>query len=63
MSTKITVAGFISDPLFHKARVIAQKIEQGHKNVRVESLEFFETQWEQFLKKTANTLKGSFYNH
>jgi len=43
MSTKITVAGFISDPLFHKARIIAQKIEQSHKNVKVESLEFFET--------------------
>ena len=43
MSTKITVAGIINDPHFHKARTIALKIEQSYKNVRVECLQFFET--------------------
>lgn len=26
-------------------------------------MQFFETQWEDFLKKTANSLKGVFYQH
>lgn len=26
-------------------------------------MEFFETQWEQYLKKTANTHKGVYYEH
>ena len=26
-------------------------------------MEFFETQWQQYLKKTANTHKGVFYEH
>ena len=63
MSTKITVAGIIDCPQFHKAKAIALNIEHGHKNVRVECLQFFETQWEQFLKRTANMLQGNFYNH
>ena len=31
--------------------------------VKGECLQFFETQWEEFMKKTAFTLKGVFYQH
>ena len=60
---KITVAGKISDPFFHKCMVCLRYLKQENKHVSVECLQFFETQWEEFLKKTANTNKGVFYNH
>jgi len=35
--------------------------EQYYGIVTIECMQFFETQWEDFLKKTANSLKGVFY--
>jgi cyclophilin family peptidyl-prolyl cis-trans isomerase len=64
MSTKVTVAGRINDPQFHKAVTIARCLEQEHPHaIRADCHQFFETQWSQFLKKTSNQLKGVFYNH
>jgi hypothetical protein len=43
---------------------VASKLEETHYGeVHVEFLQFFETQWEEYLKKTANKLKGVFYSH
>jgi hypothetical protein len=61
----ITVAGMISDPKFHRSRAIAMALYEAHSEEIACPIimEFFETQWEQFLKKTANTYKGVFYEH
>jgi len=59
---KITVAGRIDDPSFHRCAMMAQKLEEDHYGeITSEILSFFETQWEEHLKKVANKLKGVFY--
>ena len=64
MSAKITVAGQLNDPMFHKSMQIARQLEQLHpETISVECLQFFETQWLIYLKKIANELKGVFYEH
>ena len=64
MSFKLTVAGQINDPMFHKSKDIACQLEQQHpERVQVTVLQFFETQWILYLKKIANELKGVFYSH
>jgi cyclophilin family peptidyl-prolyl cis-trans isomerase len=64
MATIITVAGKINDLYFQKASNIAYALEAKHPaEIKVECLQFFETQWDQFIKKTANDLKGVFYEH
>lgn len=61
---KITVAGKITDAHFHKCVAAARYLERENPGtVTAECLQFFETQWEEFLKKTANKLKGVFYQH
>jgi cyclophilin family peptidyl-prolyl cis-trans isomerase len=63
-SVKITVAGRLNDPNFHKCWRVAQKLEEDfYGEVTIECLYFFETQWEEYLKKTANRLKDAFYLH
>ena len=63
-SVKITVAGKINDPAFHKCVAAVRFLEKEHPGlVQAECLQFFETQWEEFMKKTAFTLKGVFYQH
>lgn len=63
-SVKITVAGKITDAQFHKCVAAARYLEKENPGkVTAECLQFFETQWEEFLKKTANRLKGVFYQH
>lgn len=60
----ITVAGKISDPKFQRSRAIATSLAAKHADrVQISVMEFFETQWDQFVKKTANRLKGVFYEH
>ena len=59
---KVTVAGMINDPMFHKSVSIARSLETNH-HLQIECLQFFQTQWIQFLKKNANNLKGDFYEH
>ena len=61
---KITVAGKITDAAFHKCVTAAKYLEREHEGVvTAECLQFFETQWEEYLKRTANKLKGVFYQH
>lgn len=61
---KITVSGKISDPAFHKCVAAAKYLqEQNPETVTSECLHFFETQWEEYIKRTANKLKGVFYQH
>ena len=61
---KITVAGKITDSSFHKCVAAARYLERENPGrVTAECLQFFETQWEEFQKKTANKLKGVFYQH
>ena len=61
-SDKITVAGIITDPNFHKCIAAAKNIEE-KAGVQIEILQFFETQWEEYLKKIASQNKGVFYEH
>ena len=59
---KITVAGKISDPAFHKCVAAVKYLQEANPGaVTGECLHFFETQWEEYIKKTANRLKGIFY--
>ena len=61
---KITVAGKITDAAFHKCVTAVRYLQSQHPEVvSSECLQFFETQWEEFMKKTANRLKGVFYQH
>ena len=60
--TKITVAGMITDANFHKCIAAAKAVDKKSR-CEVEVLQFFETQWEEYLRTTASTLKGVFYDH
>ena len=61
---KITVAGKITDAHFHKCVAAARHLSNANPEcVSAEILQFCETQWEEFLKKTANCKKGVFYQH
>jgi len=61
---KITVAGKITDPAFHKCVTAVKYLQEQHpETVSSECLAFFETQWEEYIKRTANKLKGVFYHH
>ena len=61
---KITVAGKMSDPAFHKCVTAVRCLQEQHPDiVSTECLQFFETQWEEYIKRTANKLKGVFYQH
>jgi len=61
---KFTVAGKITDPAFHKCVMAVQHLQEQYPEVvSSECLQFFETQWEEYIKKTANRLKGVFYHH
>ena len=61
---KITVAGQLSDPKYHRAAAIAKSLEaKCPSQVAVTIVEYFECQWRQYLKKIQNTKKGDFYDH
>jgi len=62
--TKITVAGQLSDPQYHRAAAIARGLGQKcSQQVDIEIKEFFETQWRQHLFEVQNEKKGTFYEH
>ena len=62
VAVKITVAGKISDPAFHKCVSAVKYLQDQHpETITSECLQFFETQWEEYIKKTADKLKGVFY--
>lgn len=51
---KITIAGKVTDPGFHKCVAAVRYLEKENPGiVKGECLQFFETQWEEFIKKTA----------
>lgn len=61
---KITIAGKITDPAFHKCVTAVKYLQEQHPEiVTSECCQFFETQWEEYIKKIANKLKGIFYQH
>ena len=58
------LAGKLTDPLFHKCAACLRHIElERPKQVKVEIIQFFETQWEEFLHKLQIEKKGPFFNH
>jgi hypothetical protein len=60
----ITLAGKITDAAFYKAKACCKYLENEYpKNVKVEILCFFETQWEEYLKRIQNEKKGVFFMH
>ena len=60
----LTLAGKASDPLFHKCQAAVRYLEQTYpKEVKATVLQFFETQWEEYLRKLQNEKKGLFYTH
>lgn len=61
---KFTIAGKISDPAFQKCVAAVKYLQEQHPEVVTsECLQFFETQWEEYIKNTAKKLKGVFYQH
>lgn len=62
--TKVTIAGKIDCPHFQRAQLIGNALALKHPDlVSVTVMQFFETQWDQYLKQTANKFKGVFYEH
>ena len=58
----ITLAGKVTDPTFHKCLACVKYLEQTFpKTVTINVLQFFETQWEEYLKKVQNEKKGLFF--
>lgn len=58
----MTLAGVLSDEAFHKCAACIRELESKGK-VTSTQLQFFATQWDQYLKKLQNNLKGEFYQH
>lgn len=51
-SYSFVLGGKASDPAFHKCVACLKYLEAEHpKDVQVTILQFFETQWEEYLKK------------
>jgi hypothetical protein len=58
------LAGKINDASFHKCWACLQHLEKDRPNeVKFEVLQFFETQWEEYLSKLQVEKKGPFFNH
>lgn len=65
MTNKITVAGAIKDYNFQMMKTAALYIKRESEDptLQVEILEFFESQWEQYMKDLKQEKKGKFYIH
>lgn len=58
------LAGKVTDVLFHKCIACLRHLEEERpKEIRVEVLQFFETQWEEYLQRLQIEKKGPFFNH
>lgn len=58
------VAGKMNDPNFHKCVAALKFLESDNAGrVKVEVLQFFETQWDEYLKKVQTEKKGAFFAH
>jgi peptidyl-prolyl cis-trans isomerase-like 6 len=60
---KITLGGKITDSDFYKIKTALQWISRNNEGVEISINCFFETQWEEYLKKVQNEKKGVFLNH
>ena len=57
----ITLAGIVSDEAFHKCCACLKELENKHTGVVFTTkLQFFPSQWDQYLKKVKASLKGEF---
>jgi len=58
------LAGKVNDAAFHKCWECLKHLqEERPKQVKFEVLQFFETQWEEYLSKLQVEKKGPFFNH
>lgn len=58
------LAGKVNDLNFHKCAAALKFLKQDNpKTVKIEILQFFETQWEEYLRKIQTEKKGNFYFH
>ena len=58
------VAGKVNDPSFHKCIAALKFLKKDNpKSVDVTIFQFFETQWEEYLRKIKIEKKGHFYHH
>lgn len=53
----------IDCPYFAKSCVAARALAESNPMVSCEINQFFQTQWEEHLRKTASSKKGAFYEH
>ena len=61
---KFVLAGKVNDPLFHKCQACLLHLqEERPKELSVEVLSFFETQWEEYLDALQIEKKGPFFTH
>jgi hypothetical protein len=61
---KFVLAGKVNDPLFHKCQACLERLqEERPKELTVEVLSFFETQWEEYLSAIQLEKKGPFFHH
>jgi len=61
---RFVLAGKANDPAFHKCFSALKYLEQEKpKEVNVVVHQFFETQWEEYLKKIQLEKKGPFFHH
>ena len=61
---KFVLAGKVNDPLFHKCQACLERLqEERPKELTVEVLSFFETQWEEYLNALQVEKKGPFFTH
>ena len=58
------LAGKVNDSAFHKCWECLKHLQDERpKEVKFEVLQFFETQWEEYLSKLQVEKKGPFFNH
>lgn len=61
---RFVLAGKANDPAFHKCAAALKYLEQDRpKEISVIVLQFFETQWEEYLKRVQVEKKGYFFHH
>ena len=61
---RFVLAGKVNDPLYHKCLACLRHLEEERpKEIKVETLQFFETQWEEYLSALQVEKKGPFFNH
>jgi len=61
MVYNILLAGIVSDEAFHKCLACLKELEAKYAgSVFTQKLQFFPSQWEQYLKRVKTELRGEF---